>query len=222
MASIRFARPFFGLGGRLCVAALEQEPGQGAGQDVDHRVEQDRRLQAGFARTHGDEHAQGGEGHQGIDDATPAFEQAEQPTLFLIVTQVADGLEQRRPEEAVGTHRQQAEHDQQVAEGRKGRQVQPQATGADQAEGDQFAGVVAIGEQAADHEQRGGDDRVGAQQHADFSVAQAHEFLHGHIEGVLEVGQFVDGAATEDEDQESEPFGLVLSCHYCSPGVIGS
>ncbi|MNS16662.1 hypothetical protein D3C72_483190 [compost metagenome] len=140
--------------------------------------------------------------------------------MFLIIAQVANGLEQRRPENAVGTHGQQAEHDQQVAERREGRQIEAQATGAEQADGDQFAGVETVREQAADNKQRRGDDRVGAQQHADFSVAQTHEFLHGHIEGVLEVRQFVDGAATENEDQESEPFGLVLDCHCCSPRQV--
>ncbi|MNH38713.1 hypothetical protein D3C79_997900 [compost metagenome] len=52
-------------------------------------------------------------------------------------------------------------------------------------------------------------------------MGQPHEFLHGDVEGVFEIRQLVDGAATEDENQESEPFGLVLGCHYCSPGLIG-
>ncbi|MNG99169.1 hypothetical protein D3C79_583340 [compost metagenome] len=53
-------------------------------------------------------------------------------------------------------------------------------------------------------------------------MGQPHELLHRHIEGVFEVGELVDGAATEDEDQEFEPFGLVLHGHCYSPGVMGS
>ncbi|MNF79851.1 hypothetical protein D3C84_620800 [compost metagenome] len=203
--------------GSAFAAFLEQEPGEQAGADVDHRVEQDRRLQAGFARAHGDEYAQGGEGHQGVDDATAAFEEAEHPSLLGIVAEVADGLEQRRPVDAVGADGEQAEDDQQLAVAGEGGQVQAQGTGADQPEGDQLAGVEAVSQEAADHEQRGGDDGVGAEQGTDLGVGQAHVFLHGHVEGVLQVRQFVDGPAAEDEDQEAEPLGLGLCCHCCSP-----
>ncbi|MND75961.1 hypothetical protein D3C80_675960 [compost metagenome] len=174
-----------------------------------------------FAAAQGNEHAQRGKRHQGVDHAAPAFEQAEHAPLFLVVAQAANGFEQRRPVDAVGAHRQQAEHQHQAAERREGGQVQAQGAGTDQAQGDQLAGVVAVSQHAADHEQAGGDDGVGAEQQADLGVREAHELLHGYVERVLEVGQLVDGAATQDQYQELEPFGLVVRSHCYSPGVVG-
>ncbi|MNJ61834.1 hypothetical protein D3C77_576440 [compost metagenome] len=146
------------------LAALEQEPGQHTRCDVDHRVEDNCGLQTRFSGAHGNEHTQGRERHQGVDNATAPFKQTEQATLLFVIAQATNSLEQRRPVDAVGADRQQAEDNHQTAERREGCQVQAQRTGAQQAERNQFAGIEAVSEQATDHEQTGGNDGVGAEQ----------------------------------------------------------
>ncbi|MNJ26116.1 hypothetical protein D3C77_205820 [compost metagenome] len=215
-------RVFLRANDRCAVVALEQEPGQHACGDVDERIEHDGGFQARFGSAHDNEHTERRERHQGVDHPATAFEQAEQAPLFLVIAQPANGLEQRRPVDAVGTHCQQAKDDHQAAERREGRQIQAQRASAEQADRNQFTGVETVGKQAADHEQAGSDDGVGTEQQTDLGMGQAHERLHRYVERVLEVGQLVDGAATEDQDQEFEPFGLVVRSHCYSPGVVGS
>ena len=139
--------------------------------------------------------------------------------MFVVLAQVAHGFEQGRPIDAVRAHRQQAEHDQQLVEAGEGGQIKPQAAGADQAQRDEFAGVKAVRKIAAENEQCGGDNGVGTEQRAEFGMAQAHVLLNGDVEGVLEVGEFVDGPATQNQHQKTQPFGFGLSCHRYSPSV---
>ena len=149
----------------VCLRArlgAKQHKQQHAHDDVNDGVERDSRAESAGTRSEQDEDSQRGERHGGVDDASTALKQAEEPPLFLRTAELADAFQQRGPDQAVRAHRKQGEQDQERAEAGEGAEEQAKRSGADESEWDEEPGGEAVGEVAADDKQRRRDDGVDA------------------------------------------------------------